>query len=330
MPAPIYIYSLADLGIPAAATPLPGDIFTTSATPTPDLLNIFDDDSFLDTISFDLLTGAPIIDFNQVLAANLTVDGALVGNVGDLVFTDPSGLNIVTDTGVSIDGYLVFVVDSATGATNAVGFVTTLPVPPNTEYTYTGPGGLVPVPYDDLACFTRDTMIDCENGPVAVQDIVEGDLVVTRNNGLQAVRWAMSRSVAGRGEMAPIRVKAGALGNAVDLRFSPMHRVLISGPRAEVLYSKAEVLAHVAHLCDGDQIFKEPCGEVTYYHILFDHHEIIRAHGCWSESFAPSEAALDVVDGKTRAELLKLFPELDQDWQDALPTLTAAEAQLAI
>jgi hypothetical protein len=130
--------------------------------------------------------------------------------------------------------------------------------------------------------------------------------------------------------MAPIRVKAGVLGNTVDLRFSPMHRILISGPRAELLFGAPEVLAHAAHLCDGDQIFRAPCAEVTYYHILFDNHEIIRAHGCWSESFAPTEAALDAAGAQTRAELLKLFPELGQDWQDALPTLTAVEAQLAI
>lgn len=130
--------------------------------------------------------------------------------------------------------------------------------------------------------------------------------------------------------MAPVRVKAGALGNTVDMRFSPMHRLLINGPRAELLFGAPEVLAHAAHLCDGDQIFSAPCAEVTYYHILFDHHEIICAHGCWSESFAPSEAALEAVDGQTRGELLKLFPELDQDWQDALPTLSAAEAQLAV
>jgi len=89
-------------------------------------------------------------------------------------------------------------------------------------------------------------------------------------------------------------------------------------------------LAHASHLCDGDQIFREPVSEVTYFHLLFDKHEIIKAHGCWSESFAPSEAAMGTMSEATRAEILKLFPQLDDDWQDALPTLSAAEAQMAL
>ena len=185
--------------------------------------------------------------------------------------------------------------------------------------------------YSQLApCFTRDTLIECASGPVPVQDIQVGDLLVTRENGPQAVRWVGHRRVVGRGEVAPVRIKAGALGNGADLLVSPMHRMLVSGPRAEVLFGKGALLAHAAHLCDGDRIFREPCAEVTYFHILFGRHEIICAHGCWSESFAPSEAALDAVGEQTRAELLKLFPKLEQDWRDALPTLSAAEARLAI
>ena len=328
----LYIYSLADLGIPPTAVPAAGDVFTTSPTAAPDIMVVSDDDPLFETI---VTAGGTIIsgDLNQVLGANLVVDTNTLGITGDIVYLDSGSAGFTLGSGATIDGYLVMVVDLTTSppSSNAVGVVTTAPVPPNTTYTYTGAIPAGPVPYAVLApCFTRDTMIECENGPIAVQDIEEGDLVVTRNNGLQAVRWAGRRTVAGVGEMAPICFKAGVVGNAVDLRFSPMHRMLIDGPRAEVLFGKGEVLAHAAHLCDGDRIYREPCAEVEYFHILFDRHEIIRAHGCWSESFAPSEAALDAVDGQTRAELLKLFPELDQDWQDALPTLSAAEAQLVI
>ncbi len=330
MPAPIYLYSFADFGIPAGYVPVAGDTFTTSETAAPDLINLFDNDLFLDGPGVDPTTGAPTLDFDQVLTTNLMLDGVQVGGPGDLVYPVSEGVVFLTDAGVTIQGYLLIVSNFAAGTGGIVGLVTSLPVSPNTPYTFTGMGGMAPVLYSDLACFTRDTMIECESGPVAVQDIAVGDLVVTRTNGLQAVRWAGGRTVVGAGDMAPICVKAGALGNVVDMRFSPMHRVLIRGARAEVLFGAPEVLAHAAHLCDGDRIYRAPCGAVEYFHILFDHHEIIRAHGCWSESFAPSTAALEAVDAQTRAEVLKLFPELDQDWRDALPTLSAAEAQLAI
>ena len=48
MPAPIYLYSFADFGIPAGYAPVVGDTFTTSATAAPDPLYLFDDDLFLD------------------------------------------------------------------------------------------------------------------------------------------------------------------------------------------------------------------------------------------------------------------------------------------
>ncbi len=321
-----YIYSFAQLGIPAGVTPVAGNVFTTTATPTPSYIHILDGDPTFD--GTNAIPGSPfvnIIDPAQVLASNLVVDGAVVGYELDDVALGGYGGVIGFVTAIS-----VAIVDPSTGIPTVVGFVTTGIVPPNTAYTiqngFEGGG----VPYSVLAnCFTRDTMIECENGPVAVQDIAAGALVITRYNGLQAVRWAGCRKVAGRGVMAPVKVKAGALGNVVDLRFSPMHRVLIRGARAEVLFGAPEVLAHAAHLCDGDRIFRAPCEEVEYFHILFDNHEIIRAHGCWSESFAPSAAALEAVDESTRAEVLKLFPELDQDWQDALPTLSALEAAMA-
>ena len=322
MAGPFYVYSEADLYLPYAV----GGTGTTSPLLEHDLLYVSDDDPFLDAP-----VGVALTDGNQTLASRLFLDGPPVANINDLVYATGRHLTIATSTGEVIDLYNIFTIDQTTGTATDAGLVSTARLFANEAYTITAITHTGGVAYSQLApCFTQGTLIECENGPIAVQDIVEGDLVVTRKNGLQAVRWAGGRTVAGVGEMAPICFKAGVVGNAIDMRFSPMHRLLMSGPRAEVLFGKGEVLAHAAHLCDGDRIFREPCAEVAYFHILFDHHEIIRAHGCWSESFAPSEAALNAVGEQTRAELLKLFPELDQDWCDALPTLSAAEAQLAI
>ena len=107
-----------------------------------------------------------------------------------------------------------------------------------------------------------------------------------------------------------------------------MHRMLVDGPRAELLFGASEMLAHTRDLRDGDNIFADPQESIEYFHILFDNHQIICAHGCWSESFAPHKAPLNAFEEKSRDELLKLFPQLDEVWQDALPTLSAHEAAL--
>ncbi len=328
-----YIYSLTELGL--SGLPVAGATYTTTAGLAPDILSVNDGalDQLLDAVTFPP-GGFPIIDTDQVLANDLYVDGFQVGNAGDYVFTYPDSSSISLGGSTLITGYLVLILPAGSPPgtdPTPVGFIGTDPIPPNTSYVFTGILGPGSVPYADLAnCFTTNTMIECENGPMAVQDIVEGDLVVTRDNGLQAVRWVGRRTVAGRGDMAPICFKAGVLGNSEDLLVSPMHRMVISGPRAEALFGEAELLAHASHLCDGDRVFKAPVAEVTYFHLLFDQHEIISAFGSWSESFAPSDAAMSTVDEKTHAELLKLFPQLGQDWQDVLPTLSAAEAKMAL
>jgi hypothetical protein len=51
---------------------------------------------------------------------------------------------------------------------------------------------------------------------------------------------------------------------------------------------------------------------VTYIHILFDRHEIVRADGCWTESFQPSRRIADAADAAVRDEILLIFPELAQ------------------
>ncbi|MCB4379122.1 hypothetical protein FZX02_01380, partial [Synechococcus sp. MU1644] len=89
------------------------------------------------------------------------------------------------------------------------------------------------------------------------------------------------------------------------------HRILLSGPNAELLYCRAEVLAPAKSLV-GDPGAAEVCsrGAVHYYHILFDQHEIVNSEGAWTESFHPGSFGLGVLDEKPRAELLEVFPEL--------------------
>ncbi|HIP22040.1 MAG TPA: Hint domain-containing protein [Rhodobacteraceae bacterium] len=324
-----YIYSLADLGIPETAIPAPGDTFTTSATPDPDFINIFDDDPLLNEVTY--VGGLPTIDFNQVLASDLIIDGALVGSAGDLVVSDGGSAGFLTTSGDVITGYLIIIIDPVTGIGEAVGMVTTVPVPPNTDYTYTGVSTSGPVPYADLAqCFTLGTKILCQNGEIPVQDIQAGDLVQTRDHGLQPVRWIGQQKVSGRGALAPILVKAGVLGNTVDIRVSPMHRMLVEGARTEAMFGNPEMWAHAKDLCCDDRIYRAPVDEVVYVHVLFDKHEIINAHGCWSESFAPHQEVLGVLDEKTRNEILALFPQPEGEWMDARPSLTACEASALV
>lgn len=160
-------------------------------------------------------------------------------------------------------------------------------------------------------CLTRGTLIDTPEGPKFIETLSEGDLVHTLDDGPQPIRWIGSRRVEATGKLAPIRIKAGALGNFRDLTVSPNHRMMIRGPKAEMLFGERDVLVAAKHLVNDDTIRRVPGGTVDYFHMLFDSHQIIFAEGCPTESLYPGQEALGAVDPEARAEILTLFPDFE-------------------
>jgi len=158
-------------------------------------------------------------------------------------------------------------------------------------------------------CFTAGTLIDKVSGPCPAELLEPGDQVPTYDHGTCVIRWVGQREVSGRGEHAPIRFAAGAVGNSVPLLVSPNHRMLITGWRAELYAGEAEVLVAAKHMVNGETVRVAPCDRVTYVHLLFDRHEIVQSHGVWSESFYPG-AVHDLSERGTSREISALFPDL--------------------
>lgn len=158
-------------------------------------------------------------------------------------------------------------------------------------------------------CFTPGTRILTARGYRNVEDIAVGDLVWTEDHGMQPVRWTGSRTVVGFGEFAPVRVKAGALGNKVDMLVSQQHRFLVSGWQVELMTGEPEMLAPAKHLVNGDDVVLAPSREVTYIHLMFDQHELLMAEGVLTESFFASGDFARKDEG-VKDELMTLFPEL--------------------
>lgn len=167
------------------------------------------------------------------------------------------------------------------------------------------------VPVEDLGppCFVAGTWIRAEHGTVPVEMLSVGDRVWTRDHGLQPIRWRGSRTVRGTADHAPIRLEAGAFGNARPLLVSPQHRILITGSQAQLWFGEDEVLVAAKHLVNGDTIRVSPAPWVEYHHILFDRHEILESEGVCSESFHPGDQILST-DKALRREIMEIFPEL--------------------
>ena len=184
-----------------------------------------------------------------------------------------------------------------------------------------------------VVCFTYGTRIATVSGDRRIEDLFAGDLVLTMDHGYQPIRWIGSTKVPATGVLAPILIRKGALGNDRDLRVSPQHRMLLQGWQAEMLFGEEEVLATAKSLVNDHSILREEGGEVEYFHILFDTHEIIYAEGAPSESFHPGEQGWKALDQATRDEILTLFPELSdgrfEDYGTSVRTsLKHSEGQL--
>ena len=184
---------------------------------------------------------------------------------------------------------------------------------------------------ENIVCFTRGTMIMTPRGEVAIEDLEEGDMVLTRDRGAQPIRWIGSQTVEAKGKLAPVMIAEGALGNDRDLRVSALHRMLITDWRAELMFGEPEVLAAAKHLVNGDTIYVEEGGEVEYFHMLFDNHEIVTANGAPSESFHPGEQGVSWLEEEIREEIFTIFPQLRVDMQGYGPaartSLKAFEAR---
>jgi hypothetical protein len=199
-----------------------------------------------------------------------------------------------------------------------------------------------PWPRVTAVCFAAGTSLSTPAGQRRVETLAPGDLVLTRDNGPQPVRWIGQRRVTAREiaracdvRLAPVRIRRGAFAPGLperDLLVSPQHRILVTGWRAELHFGEPEVLVAACHLVDGKTVTVEPPDQgVTYYHVMFDHHEIVLAEGLPAESFRAGPQAMRSIPEAARDEVLALFPEL-ADYPDGLaparPILSRAEAAL--
>ncbi len=171
------------------------------------------------------------------------------------------------------------------------------------DLSYPSPPGGWPVP-----CFLSGTLIETATGLHYVEQIEVGDLVRTRDHGLQPVIWSGHKVVQGFGKFAPVRFAQGAIGNVRELALSPQHRVLMHGWKAQLFLGLEELIVPAVFLINGSTIRQIPQKSVCYHHLMFEAHEIIFSEGALTESFYPGEAILGD-DADLRMELQELFPD---------------------
>ena len=250
----------------------------------------------------------------------------------ELVFKDAAG-----------NTYTFYSLDTGRGATNTDGAYllfkssSTGNLPPDgTTLTYVSELGNTVATYP---CFLRGTVIDTARGPVLVEDLRQGDLIVTLGHGLQPIRWIGQRhlshaDLATNAALRPVRIARHALGDgspSADLLVSPQHRVLIASKIAQRMFGVDEILVAAKQLCGlaGISIAQEAT-EASYVHFLLDRHEVVFSNGARTESLFTGPEALLAVGPDAAAEILTLFPQLhdlDHRPRPARPLITGKQGR---
>ncbi|MEL6452735.1 MAG: Hint domain-containing protein [Pseudomonadota bacterium] len=228
-------------------------------------------------------------------ADHLTVaGGSALGHPGATLHLD-SALTLMSPDGQITDALVLVEVDGA-------GHIAEIYLLPLAALTARTAYALVGIATDDLrtkfahlACarFTRGTHITLASGAqTPIEDLNVGDRVLTRNDGVQEVRWIGQSTVRAVGDFAPIRIRAGTLNNDRDLIVSPDHRLFIYQRKDRLGAGRSELLVKARHLVNGDSVTVQDGGFVDYFELLFDTHQIIYAEGIAAESM--------VIDTRTK------------------------------
>jgi len=158
-------------------------------------------------------------------------------------------------------------------------------------------------------CFARGTLIQTASGPVPVEELEINDRLSlyvkpTSDDSTDLVRWIGRQTfhpvMADLIDYLPIKISANALGPGQpfqDLYVSPDHAILFDG-----------TLIHANALVNGSSILQmnEWAGDVEYFHIETENHELVYANG------VPAETFIDNVSRKqfdNYAEFDAMYPD---------------------
>ncbi|MEM7720225.1 MAG: Hint domain-containing protein [Pseudomonadota bacterium] len=161
-------------------------------------------------------------------------------------------------------------------------------------------------------------------GERRVEFLRKGDLVVTRDNGLQPVRliWQHDISepeIAADPSLAPVLLEPRAIGPMMPARPLSLgggHRLLVPGWRLLGEEDHENCLVPARDI-DGVSLANETnAAEATYYNIVFDAPQVFCANGMPVESFVPCSATLPQIPADVLGDLRKLFPDLGPEFTD--------------
>lgn len=161
--------------------------------------------------------------------------------------------------------------------------------------------------------FSGHVKIKTLMGEKPVSELKAGDMVLTRDNGFQAIRW-VGRLRRGKTRQKMMVLKADTLAPGVpsaDLEVSPNQRVLTGSGVLRTMCDNPEALVKMEDL---KALTSGPLQDVksVCWHILMSRHEVILANDVWTESLQPDRRFLNGVEARVQRQLESICPKLAQ------------------
>lgn len=206
-----------------------------------------------------------------------------------------------------------------------VGFASSEELIPGLRYPIlasgSGGAGTTYMANNSVPCFCEGAMIETEEGPVPIEEIVSGQKVMTLDHGAQPVLWAgrfsvsplqLSRDI----NLYPVTFSPNSIGPDCPtnpLSISGNHQILLSDAEIQLYFGEDEALAPARRIAQAPSQKTSTLCPLTFHHLLFAEHEIICANGLWCESFFPSPQALNRLSTKDQWDIDHLLGlELDK------------------
>ncbi|MBO9476530.1 Hint domain-containing protein [Shimia sp. R11_0] len=251
---------------------------------------------------------------------NMQPDGQDRGNYTGFALTDMASGRLITFCDISIGVTRLVALDGAAQGHSSRPFAQKAPPakrlcpPPPPARQPQRPASQPLVAQADgasgVACFAAGTRIRTKVGHQLIDTLRAGDLIWTRDNGLQPILWIGKRTLSGRFRYAPIQIAQETFGALKPHWVSPDHLLLLTGWRAELLYQEQEILVPARALVDACDVRISTCETVTYFHLAFEHPQIVSGDGVLSQCFHPDSVASRPAGASAHAEMFALFPAL--------------------
>ena len=243
---------------------------------------------------------------------NFGISGALGdGNTTNNDYIDLSGYyDNLSELRADFDDDGVLNQSNATAATGAVDYSDNTQMTGSDGLTFTGADrNSFTADNTGVACFATGTRIRTPRGDVPIETLQPGDLVVTKDHGVQPVRWIgishldetrLERS----DKLRPIWISKDVFGSDRDIVVSRQHAMW--DPERKELVRAVHMLKEKRK---GVRVARGK-KRVAYVHLMFDRHELIYAEGVLSESMYPGPIVLNALAPEVRDELFAVFPRL--------------------